>query len=223
MRKNIPAIFFVIASLVNWAGKYFGISEMAAATKPALMPLLALSVLAYAVSRRLDKRKLALLVSAELFGCVGDVCLLFDGLPPFAGGIVAFLIGHILYLSLFGRAAWEDMDGKSWLGGVLVMAGVVYGLVRLLGISGQLLIPMVVYAFVLITLVFCTFCGLVRNRNKGTWGLLFVGALLFAVSDSILAAGTFGMHFPHQEFVVMFTYVTAQAFLAMGSVRLAKV
>ena len=54
-----------------------------------------MSVLVYALSRRLEKRKLTLLICAELFCCVGDTCLLSSDLPLFAGGIGAFLIGLI--------------------------------------------------------------------------------------------------------------------------------
>jgi len=222
MNKNIPAIFFVIASLVNWAGKYFEIDAMAAAVKPALMPLLALSVLVYALSNRLDKRMLSLLVTAELFGGVGDICLLHSSFPLFAGGIAAFLIGHLFYLALLGRAAWKGMGLTGWAGGFVAVGTLVFGLVKILGITGDLLIPMVIYALVLVTLVFCTFCGLVQQQNKIGWGLLFTGAVFFAVSDSLLAAGIFGTHFPGQEFVVMFTYVLAQTLLAVGSVRLAR-
>ena len=59
MRKNIPAYFFAIACLVNWAGRIWDIPRMSSAVKPALLPLLAMAVLVYDISRRLDKRKLA--------------------------------------------------------------------------------------------------------------------------------------------------------------------
>ena len=49
MKKNLylyPAIFFALACLVNWAGRIWAIPELAAAVKPALLSLLAASVLA---------------------------------------------------------------------------------------------------------------------------------------------------------------------------------
>ena len=66
MRRNLPALFLVIATLVNWTGLYLGNDALASAVKPSLLPLLAASVLVYALNRRMDGRKLALLVSAEL-------------------------------------------------------------------------------------------------------------------------------------------------------------
>ena len=222
MKRNIPALFFVIACLLNWAGRIWE-PALAAAVKPALLPLLAASVLVYAINHRLDRRKLTLLICAQLFGCTGDICLLSDAFPLFAGGIGAFLIGHIFYVSIFGRESWKGMDWKGWLAGVVVMLGLVFALVKLLKISGALLPPMAIYGFMLTLLMFSTFCGLVRLRDKGTWGILFAGSVLFTFSDSLIAAGTFDvLNFSLQEFVIMLTYLVAQTLLAVGTVRLAK-
>jgi YhhN-like protein. len=223
MRRNLPALFFVMAALLNWAGQYLGNDALASAVKPALMPLLAASVLVFALNRRLDGRKLALLVSAELFGFAGDTLLLSNDFPLFAGGIGAFLIGHLCYMGIFGGESWKKMPWAGWLMGLLVVAGSVFGLVKLLRVSGELLPPMAVYGFVLMMLVFSTFCGLVRRKNKGTWALLFVGSLLFAFSDCLIAAGNFGViDFALQGFVIMVTYVIAQVLLAVGALRLAR-
>ncbi|MBR4775924.1 MAG: lysoplasmalogenase [Bacteroidales bacterium] len=222
MKKNYPAIFFAVACLLNWAGRIWEPS-LAAAVKPALLPLLALAVLWYALSHRVNKRQLTLLILAELFGCVGDTCLLSDAFPLFAGGIGAFLIGHIFYITLFGGISWKGLSWKAWVPGVLVMGGLVFGLVKLLRISGALLAPMAIYGSVLMLLIFSTFCGLVREKDKCTWSVLFCGALLFTFSDSLIAAGTFHVvEFALQEFVIMFTYLVAQTLLAVGGLRLAK-
>ena len=111
----------------------------------------------------------------------------------------------------------------AWGFGLVVMLGLVFGLVKLLRIQGELLIPMAVYGFTLALLMFSTFCGLVRATRKGTWFILFVGSVLFTFSDSLIAAGTFGVwQFPHQGLAIMVTYLIAQSMLAWGSVRLAK-
>ena len=223
MKKNSPALFFAIACLVNWAGRIFDIPRMASAVKPALLPLLALAVLCYALSHRLDERKLRLLICAELFGCVGDICLIHSSFPLFASGIGAFLIGHLFYITLFGRESWKGMNWKAWAGGLVAMVALVFGLIKLLRISGALLPPMGVYGFTLSLLMFSTFCGLLRLQDKKTWGILFAGSVLFTFSDSLIAASTFDvLNFSQQEFTIMFTYLVAQSLLAWGSVRLAK-
>lgn len=222
MNRNVPALFFFLACVANLCGRIWE-PALAAAVKPALLPLLALAVLSFASNRRMDRRMITLLVTAELFGCVGDICLLFDGFALFAAGIGAFLVGHIFYLILFGGQSWKGMNWKGWAAGLVVMGGLVFGLIKLLKIEGALLPPMAVYGFVLTLLLFSTFCGIVRLRDKGTWIILFIGAALFTFSDSLIAAGTFHVwEFELREFVIMLTYLLAQTFLAVGTLRLAE-
>ena len=223
MKRNIPALFFVIVAVLNWVGRFMENDALAAAVKPAIMPLLAASVLVYAIDHRLDRRKLTLLICAELFGCAGDICLLSSAFPLFAGGIGAFLIGHIFYVCIFGGESWKGLGWAGWSAGVVAMLGLVFGLIKLLHVSGALLPPMAVYGFMLMLLIFSMFCGLVRLKDKSTWAILFAGSLLFTFSDSLIAAGTFGVvDFALREFVIMSTYVIAQVLLAVGAVRLAR-
>lgn len=223
MLKRLPAFFFVVAAAVNLYGRYMGNPELAAAVKPALMPLLALSVASASFNVRVDYHRLGLIIGALLFGCAGDIFLLSGAFPMFASGIGAFLIGHIFYVTLFGSKSWKGLSWSTWLFSLVAMGGLVFGLVKLLKVSGALLAPMAVYGFMLMLLIFSTLCGLVRFREKGTWSLLFLGALLFTFSDSLIAAGTFGVwDFPLREFVIMLTYILAQSFLAIGGFCLAR-
>ena len=226
MKKNlycIPAAFFAVACLLNWAGRIWE-PALAAAVKPALLPLLAASVLAYAVEHPLDRRMLGLLITAELFGFAGDTFLLSDAFPMFASGIAAFLIGHIFYMTLFGSKSWKGLSWKGWLAGILGVLVLVFLLVKVLKVQGALLAPMAVYGFVLLMLSFCALCGVIRcKEERCTWWIVLCGALLFAFSDSLIAAGTFGVAtFALREFVIMLTYLIAQSLLAWGAVRLAE-
>ena len=227
MKKNlylIPALFFAVACLVNWAGRIWAMPGVAAAVKPALLPLLSASVLAYAVEHPLDRKALGLLILAELFGCAGDIFLLSDDFLPFACGIAAFLTGHIFYMCLFGARSWKGMDWKGWVAGAAGVLALVFVLIKVLRVEGAMLAPMGIYGLVLLSLGFCTLCGVIRcKENRGTWWILFAGALLFAFSDSLIAAGTFGVvSFELREFVIMLTYLVAQSLLAWGAVRLIK-
>lgn len=227
MKKNlyyIPAAFFVVAALVNWTGRILNNFELASAVKPALLPLLAATVLAYAVEHKLNRRMLGLLVTAELFGCAGDIFLLSDAFLPFALGIAAFLTGHIFYMTLFGARSWKGMDWKGWLAGAVGVLALVGVLMKVLHVQGAMLVPMAVYGMVLLSLGFCALCGVIRcKENRSTWWIILAGAFLFAFSDCIIAAQTFGVvTFQLREFVIMSTYVIAQTLLAWGAVRLAK-
>ena len=228
MRKTaiwcIPCAFFVIACVLNLIGSVQG-SALADTVKPALLPLLAATTLASLLGHDItDYRPVGLLVAAQLFGCTGDVLLIRpDIFSFFAGGIVAFLIGHICYMCLFGSQSWKGLTIWHWAIAFVLMAATVFGLVKAIGISGALLAPMAVYGFVLTLLIFSALAGVLRmpRGQRATWWILLLGALLFTFSDACLAMITFGvMTFPLRTFLVMITYLAAQSLLAVGGVRL---
>lgn len=219
----IPCVFFLAAVILNLIGCIQG-TALAATVKPALMPLLSATTLAFLVGKEyVDLRATALLVSAQLFGCVGDVLLIPSGFPFFASGIVAFLVGHIFYMCLFGGQSWRGLAVWQWAIALIVLGAALWFLVRFIGIEGPLLWPMVVYGFALMMLIFSALAGVLRmpDGRRGAWWLLSLGALLFAFSDSCIAIDFFGTKtIPLHHFVVMFTYLAAQTLLAVGGIRL---
>lgn len=227
MRKTaiwcIPCAFFVIACVLNLIGSVQG-STLADTVKPALIPLLAATTLASLLGHDItDYRPVGLLVAAQLFGAAGDVLLIPQGFPFFAGGMVTFLIGHICYMSLFGGQSWKGLTIWQWAIALVVLGAALFGLMRVIGIKGDLFWPMLVYGFALMLLIFSAMAGVLRmpRGQRATWWILLLGALLFAFSDACLAMGIFGvMTFSLRLFVVMITYLAAQSLLAIGGVRL---
>lgn len=217
----IPAAFFVLAAVANLVGCV--ISEpMAAVVKPALLPLIALTTVAWLWGRGpVSARDLGLLLAAQLLGCTGDILLIHSEVfLLFAGGMVAFLSGHVCYLCIFGKRSWKGLKAWQWAVSVVVMAGLVFGLIKVIGVNGALLAPMAVYACGLILLPFAGLCGVLRLGGCNWW-IIFAGGLLFLFSDSMIAVDTFvkpeglPMHV-----IVMSTYIAAQVLLAVGTVRL---
>ena len=227
MRKNaiwyIPCAFFLVACVLNLIGCIQG-PTLSDTVKPALLPLLSATTLAFLLGRDVpDYRQVGLLVTAQLLGCTGDVLLIPDGFGFFVAGIAAFLVGHLFYMCLFGGLSWNGLNVWQWAISVLAMAAIVLGLVKLIGIEGPLFWPMLVYGFILMLLVFSALAGVLRmpRGNRKTWWILLAGALLFSFSDACIAMGTFGvMTFALRHFVVMITYLAAQSLLAVGGIRL---
>ena len=219
----IPGTFFLIACVLNLVGCVQG-TALANIVKPALLPLLTATTLAYLLGRDIrDYKAVGLLMAAQLFGCTGDVLLIPDGFVFFAGGIGAFLIGHLFYMCLFGGQSWRGLTLWQWAIAVVIMLAAVLGLVKAIGIKGALFWPMLIYGFVLMTLIFSALAGVLRmpRERRTTWWILLAGAVLFTFSDSCIAMGTFGvMTFALRHFVVMLTYLAAQSLLAVGGVRL---
>ena len=214
----IPGLFFLAAALANLCGKLMGNEMLAAAAKPALLPLIALTTLA-AVGN-MDSKMTRLLVTAQLLGCTGDILLLFSGFLPFVGGMAAFLAGHICYITLFGGQSWKGFSAKIWIPALLVMAAIVAALITVIGVEGDLLVPMIIYGFTLMMLIFSGLCGGVRF-GTAAWWLILCGTVLFTFSDALIAVDTFSESpIGWIPFGIMFTYILAQALLATGSVKL---
>ena len=227
MRKNaiwyIPCAFFLVACVLNLIGCIQG-TTLSDTVKPALLPLLSATTLAFLLGRDVpDYRQVGLLVTAQLLGCTGDVLLILPGFVFFIAGIAAFLAGHLFYMCLFGGQSWKGLTVWQWAISAFAMAAIVLGVVKAIGIEGPLFWPMLVYGFFLMLLVFSALAGVLRmpRGNRATWWILLAGALLFTFSDSCLAMGTFGvMDFSLLNFVIMITYLAAQSLLAVGGIRL---
>jgi uncharacterized membrane protein YhhN len=218
MKKTwiLPGVFFLVAVLVNWVTRLVA-PDLSALVKPALMPLLALTTLAAAGS--LEPKEMKWLITAQLLGCTGDIFLIGDGLIYLAGGLGTFLIGHIFYLLIYGGRSWKGLSWKVWVLALIVMAALVYGLATIIGVTGVMLPAMLVYGMMLMLLIFSGLMGVIRFGGA-TWWIIFIAGVLFTFSDCLVAAGVFDIHFPGIGFVVMFTYMIAQSFLAWGALRL---
>lgn len=213
----IPAAFFLAAAIVNLMGQE-SMHHLARLTKPALLPLVALTTVAAAGG--MEKRSVRLLVTAQLFGCLGDILLQRGEFLCFVGGMAAFLIGHVFYITLFGGKSWKGLGLKVWIPSLVAMAAIVAGLIVAIGINGDLLLPMIVYGMTLMLLIFSTLAGAVRLG--GFWWILLAGTVLFTFSDTLIATQSFEMApFAGKDFTIMSTYLVAQCLLAYGGLRIA--
>ena len=217
----LPGAFFLLCTLLNLIGCIWS-PVLKETVKPALLPLLALTTLAYLAPRfeAADSRKVFLLLAAQLFGFAGDTLLIHSGFPLFAGGMAAFLAGHVFYLCLFGGESWQGLKGWHWLLAGVVSGAIVAALVKAIGINGVMLAPMSIYALTLMLLIFSGLMGVVR-LSGATWWIILAGGLLFTFSDAQIAMQTFDvLPFTLRGFVIMLTYLAAQVLLAIGGIRL---
>ena len=214
----IAACAFLLCAVLNVTGKLLDLN-LASVVKPALLPLLALATLAALGGTR--NKSVTLLIAAQLFGCMGDTFLIGSEFVFFASGIAAFLFGHICYITLF-KDSYKGLKPLQWVISIACMLVFVVALVLLIGIKGVMLGPMAVYGSALAFLIFTGVAGVVRKKGCEWWYIL-IGAVLFTFSDSQIAMDTFGvLPYALRPFVIMLTYLAAQALLAIGSVKLIK-
>lgn len=184
-------------------------------SKPLLMPVL---MLMYAAETGIKSSLAKIWLAALIFSWAGDIFLMFSGY--FVQGLLAFLITHVLYIVYLLRInnASKSTPQQQIITGLPIIIFWVLMLAWLLPHLEELKLPVFIY-----TTVICIFWMLTLNlfgkTESTTARLLFYGATLFVISDSVLAINAF--IFPHRilPVIVMSTYTTAQLLLALGSVR----
>jgi uncharacterized membrane protein YhhN len=134
-----------------------------------------------------------------VFGLMGDVCLALKGNQTFRAGLVAFLLGHILYVVAFaGLARQSDWLTLGHLLIVAVSLGVFWWLRPHLG---AMTIPVGVYVIVISLMIAAAWIAFLNPElnSKAAWAIL-VGACCFYVSDLFVARERFvKSHFTNRQ------------------------
>ena len=186
--------------------------------KPILIPLLGFGVYFHK-----DFASKSILLTALLFSWIGDVILLFADIAEiyFILGLVSFLISHIIYCILFNKQTKTTKSSKTFLliGGVVILAYLTGMLSALLPALGDLKIPVIVYASVISLMLFFALNGLLTWKKPGNQ-YVFIGAIVFVLSDSILAVNKFYNPIKKSSFIIMLTYLVAQYLIVTGILKL---
>ncbi len=186
--------------------------------KPALIPLLGFAVYAY---KRFPSRNT--LLTALAFCWIGDIILLFADIAEiyFILGLVSFLISHVIFCTLFNRQTPTKIRNNIVfrVGCIVIVVYLIGMLCILLPNLGNLKIPVIVYAFVISTMLLLAFNGFLTWSKPGN-KYVFTGAAVFVVSDSILAIDRFHSSIEKGVFFIMLTYLVAQYLIVAGILKL---
>lgn len=149
-------------------------------------------------------------VAALLCCAAGDVLL---ALGHFLFGLAAFLLGHLCYLAAFARE-------PRWSPGALAVLAALAVCIALLVLFlsphlGDMRLP--VYAYMLVIVAMTTAAILGRDNHV----LVGVGAVLFLVSDALIAVNRFASPFDGSGYAIMASYYGAQ-FLLTRDARLSR-
>lgn len=193
-------------------------------TKPWLMPLLGVwFALEIPGAGKFARNTL---LSALAFATAGDVLLMFAGRPAgalfFLLGLGAFLLTHFFYTGFF-FAKDRRHNGflrKKPLWGLPLIA-LTGGLMAWLwpDIPAEFQAPVIIYAAT-ITAMALSVVNLYNQVSPAVFRVLFSGALLFLLSDSLLAVNKFGHAFEGAGLAVMATYLGGQFLLISGARRM---
>ncbi len=151
-------------------------------------------------------------------GFLGDICLIFkkDNKIIFSLGILFFFIGHVLYCYLFAKSLNYTIPLWVYIGlGVFGLLTPLLTYKTLHPLVKVFTIPGTYYFYILLMdLLFSTFL-MVSSQNINTI-LIFVGVLIFILSDTILSFTTFITDVKRRDFYIMLTYLIAQSLIAIN-------
>jgi len=207
-------IAILIAELVTGSNeKLFMLHYIA---KPSL--LIALIIFFWMRSNDLSFKVRNLTLLALSFSLLGDCLLMFvdQSSQFFISGLIAFLIAHVFYIIVFLKSRNKS---KSPFGFIMLMLIYGLGLFYLLknGLA-DMLIPVVIYMLVILTMSTSSF--LRRGKvSHISFNLVFLGAILFMISDSLLALNKFYKPLPWSDISIMLTYALAQLSLVFGILK----
>lgn len=223
MKKNFFFILFFISVAGVFSGIFLHLKWLDYFFKPLIMISLSGHFLIH--SKNIDKKLVKLALFAFLFSMMGDSFLMFTGkgMQFFILGLSSFLAAQVFYILLF-RQTVRTSGGVSFLKNNLnYLAGyIVYGTIVYSLLFNQLDITLKISVFVyMMALMGMSVMALNRFnvvKSYSFW-LVFIGSVLFVISDSLIAIDKFLTAIPNDRFWVMSTYIAAQYLIMKGILK----
>lgn len=204
------AIALAVAA-VDWAAVHIDKRPLEYLCKPLTMVAVIALALSLSVGDATDSRNL--LVVGLALSLVGDVFLMLpDRERFFVPGLVSFLLGHLAYIPALLLLSFE----VPWFVGGLVIVALGVATVGRQIVRGvkeaepRLVVPVVAYIGVISVMVVAA----IATSNP----FAIVGAILFYVSDSLIAINGFIKELPYGRLSIMVTYHLAQLGLVLALV-----
>lgn len=214
MRISSTLVVFLAISVSHLASIILDLPLFTNISKPFLM----LALLAY-FNQSVPKTVLNKFVNlALILSFIGDSLLIFTDHHPlfFMLGLGAFMIAHLVYIFLnLNLIETEDRKLKFHWSDILFAA---YGLFMFRFVRpnlGEMMIPTLIYT-VVICMMGITAAKRFRRSSKQSFILVLSGAMVFMVSDSLLAIDKFYQSFAQADLLIMLTYITGQFLIVRG-------
>ncbi len=218
----LVSIFHLVVCLINN-------NKLADVSKALLMPMLVFGLwgfISQAKGESVLSQNNILLSLGIIFGGMGDMYLLRQKeTHNFIRGVVAFFLGHVFYLIvIFSLLTFLPVPILF-----IVIASILY--IALIVATwfmnkcqkGPIGVAMIVYATLLVGINAIALFLLVGYNLQGGFNSIplsiiniFIGSLLFLISDAVLSHTIFVKEFPFHRFIVMLTYLAAQFFIVFG-------
>lgn len=220
-KEKVTLLSFWIIVGVHLVGHLFNLNVLTI-TKP----LIVLTLLIYFLLSVKERSTLFYLtIAALLLSWLGDVFLMYesDNAMFFILGLASFLLAHVTYVFSYRKAKNDTAENpllssqKLRHGSTLVLAGLALIYILEPGL-GDMKIPVIIYASVIVVMAIT---ALLRYGYTSiqSFSYVFGGAVMFMVSDSLLAINKFLEPFSYAGFWIMLTYCLAQFLIVRGIIN----
>jgi uncharacterized membrane protein YhhN len=219
MKKQEIAIFYFLTGICYIILQNRLPFTIAALLKALIIPLLILLFLFN--SDHLKNRLHVYMLAGLIFSWAGDVILEFavkNG-DLFVPGLISFLLAHVMYIIVFVSTKGKNSFAGSRI--LLLVPVLIYGIALvsfLYAGLGAMRVPVIVYAAVILTMLSAAINRREKVNKKSYW-LVLIGAILFVISDSVIAVNKFCTVFPQAGTLIMATYIIAQYLIVTGYIR----
>jgi uncharacterized membrane protein YhhN len=150
-------------------------------------------------------------ILALIAALCGDLFLAIQKGDYFILGLGSFFIMQLLYISIFKRA-YKSPSGQKLYLSLGIAAFYILFMIFSWSKLGDLSIPVAFYALAL-----CSMLYLALNiDHRSSFHYIGWGALLFLISDFLIAINKFLFPIPFEHFFIMITYAVAQLFICFG-------
>jgi len=149
-----------------------------------------------------------MIIGGLVCSLAGDIFLMLPT-DRFLPGLIAFLFANLCYITAFAA----DINSLSWWP---LIPLIIWGIVFYLFISpalGKLKIPVIVYIVIILTMTWLAWARWIQTGQTETL-LVLIGAVLFAISDTLLAVNRFKGAFKLYRALNLVTYFGAQWLIA---------
>jgi uncharacterized membrane protein YhhN len=175
------------------------------------LTMICIILIALAAESRVSASYKYLIVAGLVCSLVGDIFLMLPS-DRFIPGLLSFLVAHLFYIAAFA-------SGGARLSAIwYAIPFLIYGAVMLWTLSphlGSMRLPVVVYMLVILVMAWQALSRWLGTEQAGS-AHAFFGALLFTVSDSILAVDRFRGRVAYAQFYILAMYFTAQWLIALS-------
>lgn len=214
-------LLFLVAALFNLYHTFYPSFWINVISKPLLTIFLACFF--YSNTKIETKFEKFILMGLGV-SCLGDLALIFQSNSEnfFLLGLALFLIVHFLYLKGFLCLTSLNtgyIKNNKWPIILVVLLFIGSIIFYWNDLPSGMKIPFVCYCFAISLMLLSSIhvFGDIPNKH---WILIFGGAVLFVISDSLIALTKFkGMDLGNNSFLIMFTYLTSQLLICYGSLK----